>query len=52
MSEQQDPQFQYRVWPDGTVQAVENGPPHSHMSDDFVLVWAADEEEALFLSGV
>lgn len=41
------PQECYRVWPDGTVQAVEDGPPHTHMSDDFQLVWATDEEHAL-----
>lgn len=38
---------QYRVWPDGTVQAVEDGEPYAWMSDDFALVWAGDEEEAL-----
>ncbi len=40
-------QEQFRVWPDGTVQAVEDGPAYAHMSDDYTTVWAADEEEAL-----
>jgi hypothetical protein len=41
---------QWRVWPDGTVQCVEDGPPHSHMSDDFMLVRAEDESTALWIS--
>ena len=40
-------QEQFRVWSDGTVQCVEDGDPYSHMSDDFLLVWAYTEEEAL-----
>jgi hypothetical protein len=36
----------YRVWPDGTVQMVEDGAPYSWMSDDYRLVLAADEEAA------
>lgn len=39
-------QVQFRVWPDGTVQAVEDGEPYSHMSDDYAVVWAYDEDEA------
>lgn len=39
-------QEQFRVWPDGTVQCRDEGEPHSHMSDDYVLVWAWDDEEA------
>ena len=38
---------QFRVWPDGTVQAVDDGDPLSHMSDDYMLVWAYDERDAL-----
>jgi predicted 2-oxoglutarate/Fe(II)-dependent dioxygenase YbiX len=40
-------QIQFRVWPDGTVQAVEDGEPYAHMSDDYQLVWAMDEDLAL-----
>lgn len=36
----------WRVWPDGTVQAVEDGAPYSHMSDDYAVVCAGSEEEA------
>ena len=36
----------YRVWPDGTVQAVEDGEPYSWMSDDFIVVYAMNDEEA------
>ena len=47
----EDPHFydqsEFRVWPDGTVQAVEDGPPHEWMSDDFMRVWAYNEDEAL-----
>lgn len=35
----------FRVWPDGTVQSVEDA-PYDWMSDDFTIVVAADEEEA------
>ena len=37
---------QFRVWPDGTVQDCEEE-PHSHMSDDYAIVWALNEAEAL-----
>ncbi|WP_287278687.1 hypothetical protein [Ralstonia sp.] len=37
---------QYRVWPDGTVQAVEDGESYPWMSDDFAVVWASDEIDA------
>ena len=37
----------YRVWPDGTVQSTEDGQPHQWMSDDFLVVSASSEEEAL-----
>lgn len=40
----------YRVWPDGTLQSVEEGAPYSWMSDDFVLISAADEASALELA--
>lgn len=36
----------YRVWPDGTVQEVDDGEPYSHMSDDFKVVLAEDGTEA------
>ena len=39
-------QIEFRVWPDGTVQAVEDGEPYSWISDDFVRVWAYSEDEA------
>lgn len=39
---------QYRVWPDGTVQCPEDGEyPYSWMSDDYLTVWAYDEQDAL-----
>ena len=38
---------QFRVWPDGTVQCVEDGEPYAHMSDDFALIWALYEGQAL-----
>jgi hypothetical protein len=41
----------YRVWPDGTTQEQEEE-PYQWMSDDFVVVAADNEEEALVLSGV
>ena len=40
----------YRVWPDGTVQSTEDGQPHSWTSDDFMVITASSEEEALALS--
>lgn len=40
-------QEQFRVWPDGTVQCRDEDEPYSHMSDDYVLVWAYNDEEAL-----
>lgn len=36
----------FRVWPDGTVQAVEDGAAYSHMSDDYAIVLATSEEAA------
>ncbi len=47
----QDDQIAYRVWPDGTVQATEDGEPYSWMSDDFMEVDAMDEDEARSLAG-
>lgn len=41
-----DDTIQFRVWPDGTVQACEAGPPYSHMSDDYVTVFALCEDDA------
>ena len=40
-------QSEFRVWPDGTVQDIEDGDPYDWMSDDYVLVFAATPEEAL-----
>jgi len=37
----------FRVWPDGTVQSLEEGGPYDWMSDDYGLVWANSPEEAL-----
>lgn|GEM_PF-3381806 len=37
----------FRVWPDGTVQAVSEGPPLSWMSADYKVVEALDESAAL-----
>ena len=37
----------FRVWPDGTVQPVEDGDPYSWMSDDYVVVEADNEDEAV-----
>ena len=37
---------QFRVWPDGTVQSCDED-AYTHMSDDYVVVWACDEETAL-----
>ncbi len=39
-------QHAFRVWPDGTVQSFDDA-PHSHKSDDFAVMWAYSEEEAL-----
>lgn len=46
MNEHYYDQEQFRVWPDGTVQAVEDGAPHRWLSDDYATVWAYGEEEA------
>ncbi len=42
----------YRVWPDGTTQEAEEGPPYSHKSDDFITIEAFDEEDALFRANI
>ena len=42
-------QVLFRVWPDGTVQCRDDGEANPWMSDDYFLVWAYDEEEALAL---
>lgn len=36
----------FRVWPDGTVQEADQA-AYSWMSDDYALVWAYNEDEAL-----
>lgn len=38
----------FRVWPDGTVQAVSDGSAPTWMSDDYMTVAAADHDDALF----
>ena len=48
----QDDQIAYRVWPDGTVQSIEDGEPYSWMSDDFIVIHAKNEDEARTLVGV
>lgn len=41
----------FRVWPDGTAQALEDGvEPYSWMSDDFAVVKATSEQHALQLA--
>lgn len=42
----------HRVWPDGTVQSTEDGAPYSWMSDDFLLVNAVSEEQALLIANL
>ena len=42
-----DATVSYRVWPDGTVQAVEEGAAYTWMSDDYMRVEATSENEAL-----
>ncbi|WP_313315378.1 hypothetical protein [Pulveribacter sp.] len=37
----------YRVWPDGTVQAVSDGPPLPWKGGDYKVVEALDEASAL-----
>ena len=42
-------QTKYRVWPDGTVQSLEDREaPYSWMSDDFLIISAQSEEDAFF----
>ncbi len=50
MTTESSEQSTYRVWPDGTVQATEDGGPYSWMSDDFMLIHAVDEDEARSLA--
>lgn len=43
----------FRVWPDGTVQQVSGSESaYSWMSDDYLIVEAADEEDALRKAGL
>lgn len=46
MRTQQSNYLPYRVWPDSTVQLVEDGEAYTWMSDDFAVVFARCEEEA------
>lgn len=41
----QHPLPRFRVWPDGTVQELNDG-AYSWMSDDYQIVSASDEDEA------
>lgn len=41
------PLLDFRVWPDGTTQLVEDGPPYDFMSDDYMIVTAYDDEDAV-----
>lgn len=38
---------QFRVWPDGTAQNMEDGEAHPWHSKDYMIVAAHDEEDAL-----
>lgn len=40
--------FEYRIWPDYTIQDGDEK-PIEYMSDDYMYVWADSEEEALEL---
>ncbi|MCL2874732.1 MAG: hypothetical protein FWF12_00260 [Betaproteobacteria bacterium] len=40
----------YRVWPDGTVQSVDDGSAFDWMSDDYAIINANSEEEAIELA--
>lgn len=40
------PLLDFRVWPDGTTQLVEDGPPYDFMSDDYMIAAAYDDEDA------
>jgi len=42
-----DATVSYRVWPDGTVQSVEEGAAYTWMSDDYMRVEATSEDGAL-----
>lgn len=41
-----DDDHPFRVWPDSTVQDSDDE-PHDWMSDDYMIVWARDEADAL-----
>ena len=47
MTTESSDQSTYRVWPDGTVQSVEEGAAHTWMSDDYMRVEATSEDGAL-----
>lgn len=40
---------EYRIWQNGTIQDVQDGEPHSWASDDFMVVVAGNEVQALEL---
>ena len=43
-------QSEFRVWTDGTVQAVEGGSAYEWMSDDYAIIEADDEDHAYLLA--
>jgi hypothetical protein len=40
--------FEYRIWPDYTIQDADDY-PHENVSDDYIYLWADSEEEAIVL---
>lgn len=40
--------FEYRIWPDYTIQRADEY-PHTYMSDDYIYLDADSEEEAITL---
>lgn len=43
----EDEYYEYRVWPDETIQET-SFKPYEWMSDDFVIITAMDEGHALY----
>ena len=46
MNQNEEDMSLYRVWPGGTVQSVDDGRPYEWMSDDYMTLWAIDEDDA------
>ena len=42
-------QSEFRVWTDGTVQAVEGGSAYEWMSDDYAIIWINLDSEHPYL---